>query len=543
MEHPHYKDIIRYHEETKHHLNRYARSAGHLDWNNQPYPFRHYEGSDPFPLSFLNIDPPGEHLDLYRRDHNPIRECNRETLSGFLELSLGLSAWKGVSGSRWSLRINPSSGNLHPTEAHLILPKIDDLYSGVFHYDPYHHSLEPRAKVPKNIWDDVYTLFPKHGFFAALSTIFWRESWKYGERAFRYCNHDIGHALACLSFSANLFGWKVKCMNGVSDQQLAYLLGFDQVEWPENEKEVPEILVYICPFGKREIPDDIPEKVISEFRKLSFCGFPNRLSNSHVKWDIIDDTSFKARKPATPSRAITIDMPDLDDTLKSTLSAAQIIRQRRSGLGFSPEGSISKSCFFSILDKTLHRRTMAPFDADLMPPAIDLSIFVHRVEDIQPGLYLFSRTNRLDPDLKNNCKTDFLWRPVDEKFPLYLLHPGDFRDVARRVSCHQDIAGDSCFSLGMIATFRRSLQVAPWNYRRLFWESGMIGQILYLEAEANGIRGTGIGCYFDDEFHHLLGFRNNDFQSLYHFTVGKPVDDPRLKSFPPYYHLKKKEVR
>lgn len=62
---------------------------------------------------------------------------------------------------------------------------------------------------------------------------------------------------------------------------------------------------------------------------------------------------------------------------------------------------------------------------------------------------------------------------------------------------------------------------------------------LYLEAEAAGIRATGIGCYFDDAVHELLGLRDRTWQSLYHFTVGDPVEDPRLKTIPPYAHLKK----
>ena len=36
------------------------------------------------------------------------------------ELALGLSAWKEYGGSRWALRCNPSSGNLHPTEAYVV---------------------------------------------------------------------------------------------------------------------------------------------------------------------------------------------------------------------------------------------------------------------------------------------------------------------------------------------------------------------------------------------------------------------------------------
>ena len=89
--------------------------------------------------------------------------------------------------------------------------------------------------------------------------------------------------------------------------------------------------------------------------------------------------------------------------------------------------------------------------------------------------------------------------------------------------------------LGMIAGFADSLQRrgASW-YRRLFWEAGLLGQVLYLEAEAAGVRGTGIGCYFDDAFHGLLGLEGDAFQSLYHFTMGGPVDDKRLMTLPAY---------
>ncbi len=61
-----------------------------------------------------------------------------------------------------------------------------------------------------------------------------------------------------------------------------------------------------------------------------------------------------------------------------------------------------------------------------------------------------------------------------------------------------------------------------------------MGQALYLEAEAHGLRGTGIGCYFDDSFHELLGLSGRSFQSLYHFTVGYPLSDLRLLTLPPY---------
>src|SRR6266436_609357 len=37
-------ETLLYHEQTKHHFHRYAKSLGFLDWANQPNPFRFYEG-------------------------------------------------------------------------------------------------------------------------------------------------------------------------------------------------------------------------------------------------------------------------------------------------------------------------------------------------------------------------------------------------------------------------------------------------------------------------------------------------------------------
>ena len=109
----------------------------------------------------------------------------------------------------------------------------------------------------------------------------------------------------------------------------------------------------------------------------------------------------------------------------------------------------------------------------------------------------------------------------------------------RQLSCGQEIASDSAFALGMVAEFDESLETfGPWFYKRLFWETGLIGQVFYLEAEAAGIRATGIGCFFDDPVHRVLGFYpKTKWQSLYHFTIGGPTDDGRLSTLPPYGHL------
>ena len=131
-------------------------------------------------------------------------------------------------------------------------------------------------------------------------------------------------------------------------------------------------------------------------------------------------------------------------------------------------------------------------------------------------------------------RSEWLWEKIGpDHLSVYLLLPYDLRDAAKLICCHQDIGADSCFALGMIARFEAACD-EPWLYRRLFWECGMLGHVLYLEAEAAGVRSTGIGCFFDDEMHALLGIGDHSWQSLYHFTLGRAVDDTRLSILPPY---------
>jgi hypothetical protein len=74
---------------------------------------------------------------------------------------------------------------------------------------------------------------------------------------------------------------------------------------------------------------------------------------------------------------------------------------------------------------------------------------------------------------------------------------------------------------------------ASW-YRRLHWEAGHLGQLLYLEAEAHDVAATGIGCFFDDGIHELLGIESDDLRALYGFTVGGATHDPRIQTAPAY---------
>jgi SagB-type dehydrogenase family enzyme len=531
------EDVIGYHHRTKHHLNRYARSAGYMDWENQPAPFRFYEGAEPEPLALMEEAPGRGRANLYQRRITPPAPLNRKNVAGFLQHALGLSAWKSTGAARWSLRINPSSGNLHPTEAHLMLPPEKDRPSGIFHYNPFLHALERRAQVPERLWTDVHRHLKTEVFLVLLTSIFWRESWKYGERAFRYCQHDAGHALAAAAFSAALFGWRTTVLGSMADDQVERMFGFDRVQWPEEEKEHPDLLFAVHPEDHPVAALDVPDAVVDGFAALPLAGRPNRLSRNPLRWDVIADVAAKTRKPAAPAATPRIESPDFWPDPGAQLAPASAIRRRRSALDFDPENTLSQEHFFAILDKTRPRSDTPPFDAGFLEANAHLLIFVHRIENLAPGLYLFLRDPAQGDLLRRSMRTDFLWEPTSSGFPLFLLERGDFRQTAMRLSCHQPIAGAGVFSLGMLVRFEERLADAAWRYRHLFMETGMIGQVLYLEAESRGVRGTGIGCYFDDAVHQLAGISGTAYQSLYHFTVGLPVEDPRLQTEPPYFHL------
>ena len=536
--------VIEYHERTKHLPNRPANSAGYLDWATEPNPFRNYEGTIPIQLPFSNTDSGANYFDLFVRKNNKFQPFSLANIARLLGLSMGLSAWKSYSGTSWALRMNPSSGNLHPTEAHLVLPPIheNNNLGGVFHYNPLSHVLEPRAEFNEQFWSGLEKHFDQKGFLVGLTSIYWRESWKYGERAFRYCNHDIGHAMACLSFSANLLGWKITYLNSLSTEDIGIILGLQKTTWKEFEKEEPELLLFVHKSTENINSGDIPPDIIKSFESLHFKGEPNQLSKDHDDWYVIDEVSSETRKPVTEEKIYRYKEHEYFEKEIPAISGEGIIRQRRSAQSYDGKTTITKNDFFTILDKTIPRSHCAPFDLEPGDISVHLLIYVHRVVGLDSGLYFLIRNEEDLADVKQNCHPYFFWENVDDApnmLNLYLLQKGDVRQEATFASCQQDIAGDGAFSVGMIAKFKENVETNPFLYRRLFWETGMIGQILYLEAEAHSVRGTGIGCFFDDAVHKHLGLNDNTYQSLYHFTIGGALEDTRITTLPSYHHLKK----
>ncbi|MCL4692342.1 MAG: SagB/ThcOx family dehydrogenase [Candidatus Hydrogenedentes bacterium] len=534
---------IAYHEATKHHFHRSARSLGYMDWANQPDPFRRYAGAPLIRLPLHDADETPPYESLYTYGTSP-RAVTAESLGLFLECSLAISAWKEFQGNRWALRSNPSSGNLHPTEGYLVAGPVDGISDApaVYHYAPKEHALEQRTSFDETTWEDLRGEFPAQTFFAGLTSIHWREAWKYGERAYRYCQHDVGHALAALTLAASMLGWRAVLLDALADKTIARLLGVDRDDgYHVMERESPDAILAVFPANTAAPPIDGPSftHAVDRIALGVWHGKANRLSQDHVDWKIIRGVEEVCVKPATdPVQVDVVDVPARADERPCGHSALRIIQQRRSAVAMDGVTSIGRDTFYRMLLRVVPTCTAVPWDAMPGRPYVHLGIFAHRVEGIAPGLYALVRDPASLSSLKAAMNAGFAWvKPQDcpPDLPLYFLEEADCRQVAMAVSCGQDIASESAFSLGMLAEFEPVIRErGAWMYRRLFWETGLIGQVLYLEAEAAGIRATGIGCFFDDPVHEVFGLTGPGYQSLYHFTVGGPVDDLRLTTLPAY---------
>ncbi len=109
----------------------------------------------------------------------------------------------------------------------MICGAIPGLYDrpAVYHYCPLTHALELRRELTEQVWHGLTRGLPPRALLVGLTSIYWRESWKYGERAFRYCQHDLGHAIAAVALAAAVLEWETRLLDAMTRDDLKRLLG------------------------------------------------------------------------------------------------------------------------------------------------------------------------------------------------------------------------------------------------------------------------------------------------------------------------------
>jgi SagB-type dehydrogenase family enzyme len=486
-----------YHELTKHSVESLRGTQHYLDWANMPNPFRHYEG---VPVVDLPADPPAPQISalevLEGKTGNTLARDGAEFLSQLMFYSASISASKRVSstGAVYSLRVNPSSGNLHPTEFHFCSQGLVDWPDGLYHYRPSSHMMEQRAIGNfggKLIGTSAPLIF-------ILTSIAWREAWKYRDRAYRYCLHDVGHAWQALTLAARSIGCESFAFGQFPDDRVAELCLLHEDEWP---------MLIVELHGP-----SIPVRPLEPVETVLFGGQPNRLSEEQVAYPLVErihaatkltQTSIPSIAQAKPSGRGEISLPPNSST---SLSFGDVVRTRRSALDFrGGEESISLSQL-AILLTAAQGRLFADFAT---APFVQLYLYVHRVDGLKPGVYRY-------------------W---PEHAELEKIKEGDQRVAAAALSLGQDLAGNACVAFSMIGDFESAARSdGDRGYRYVHFEAGAIGQRMYLASEALGLRATGIGAFFDERVNRYLDLSPERGQVVYHFALGYPVPDPRLEA-------------
>ncbi len=488
-----------YHEATKHSVESLRRARQVLDWANMPNPFRHYEG---VPVLDLPVDPPAPEIPavdvLQGTFGTTLVDDGPVFLSQLLFYSAAISASKLVpsSGYRYALRVNPSSGNLHPTEFHFLTRGLKGWPDGLYHYDPSRHMAEQRGRgdfKTKAADGSAPVVF-------VLTSIVWRESWKYGERAYRYCLHDIGHAWQALALSARAIGCDSFAAGHFPDDEVAQVCRPNMDEWP---------MLIVSLYGK-----SIPLREADTAETVWFGGQANQLSEETITHPLIDSIHLATKQnssessgtcfaESSPTGSGEIKLPS---PASSSRSFGEVARTRRSALDFlGGKQSISLAQLSAILNVTAQ-----PLSADFAGMRfIQLYLYAHRVDGLQPGVYRFG----------------------PECAELEQVKGGDQRVAAAGLSLGQDLAGNSCVTFSMIGDLERAAGIyGDRGYRYVHFEAGAIGQRLYLAAEALGLGATGIGAFYDDEVHRHLDLVPSQGQVVYHFAIGYPVPDLRVSA-------------
>ena len=474
-----------YHAATKHSFERLRRDPHGLDWANMPDPFRHYEG---VPVLDLPADPPVPEtpaLEVLNGVTGTTPAVSGAMfLSELLFYSAAVSATKRApsSGYQYALRVNPSSGNLHPTEFHFATRGVSEWPDGLYHYRPSSHMAEQRAAgdaATKLAGSSAPIVF-------ILSSIAWREAWKYRDRAYRYCLHDMGHAWQALVLAARAMGCESSARGHFEDDEVARVCGLHEDEWP----------MLMVELRGESIP--VSEAVRGE--AVWHGGVANRLSTETTVYPLIDAMHAGGKLQArTGSGAVQWAAP-----ASSERGFGEVARMRRSALDFVGGMRAMSLSQLSAILAAASRPMFADFAGARF---VQLYLYVHRVEGLAPGVY----------------------KLCAESGELRLVKPGDQRVAAAGLSLGQDLAGNACVAFSMIGDLERATRAhGERGYRYVHFEAGAIGQHLYLAAEALGLRATGIGAFYDDEVHRYLNVPLEQGQVVYHFAIGYPVRDGRL---------------
>jgi putative peptide maturation dehydrogenase len=186
------------------------------------------------------------------RNFDLARDVPFSIFSHLLHRTFGAQATHEVNAETAVVKkTSPSAGGLHPTEAYLLIQRVENVAPGLYHYHVGEHSLEPlQVLAPDEALALAERFVAEQDWFArahalvVLAARFPRSSWKYRAHAksYRAVTLDVGHLSQTLQISATEFGLGAFVTAAINEVDIEQVLGFRPME------EGP---LAVCGFGWR----------------------------------------------------------------------------------------------------------------------------------------------------------------------------------------------------------------------------------------------------------------------------------------------------
>jgi SagB-type dehydrogenase family enzyme len=474
-----YENPADYQRATEHDYESIRLRIEGLDLVNQPKKFKKYLEIDNFllprKLEFPAMQAFMLLLDPAKKNTEFPEPVTLRSLAQALLLGCGINARMGQSDSVYYLRSNPSAGALYPCEVYIAARDIKGLDDGLYHFHPLEFALYPLRK-----GDFSATLaelsgrpdLSKRHITAVVSTIFWRSSWKYRQRAYRYCLLDTGHLSYNLMSAARLHGWNPDFIHNFDDGGLNRLLGLN------DSQEAAMAVIPLAGELEETVPAKPPEGLADiDLMVEELSPYPKDFEEIAAVHRLCQGSSTPlkerpatSRKASAPGSGNIIEIPASD--FENDAQMVEAVMGRRSCHEFRADP-------ISLEDLSILLRAAT---AGWPPDLLDLRVAVNRVGNVKPGIYAYD--------------------PEDEA--LICIKEMDPSARAARASLEQDFISKTA-AVFFYTTDLKDVtdRLGAGGYRRAHIEAGMSGQRVYLAAEAMQLGACGIGALYDQEVKDL----------------------------------------
>jgi SagB-type dehydrogenase family enzyme len=502
----------RYHEATKHSELGLRSSAHYLDWDSRPSPFKTYAGR---PSIDLPHDFPHPRKDsLNATDGNPFDETKPVTIKNLAEIlffSAGLTRRMRIGREHYYMRAASATGALYPIELYVVSTAVEGLNDGVYHFNPLEFSLV-------NLRDGDYSFAVKNAtggdpystpLAIVLTSLAWRNAWKYEARSYRHWFWDAGVIIANLLAICSSERLQVELAAGFVDVNIDQLLGL---------RPSKEATVAIAEVGRKsDLPENLGKRNVPrlDFHDESFSDgeveYPiiweaNRASEFHDTIEV-DNWIHSLKSSQTKASGNYPNFP-LQHSVGATSSLADTILTRGSTRRF-----VQKPISFEALSAIINSST-GSIPLDFLPPEqtlIECYLIANDVTGLPSGAYHFDRTRN----------------------SLQQLKEGRMRYFSGYLSLEQHLFSDASAVFFLMTDLDWVLKsLGDRGYRAAQLEAGIRAGKIYLSSYALGVGASG-STFYDDAVTEFFSPHAEKMSPMIEVGVGVPAYKARPGSILP----------